>query len=70
MRKKSKKYIYLPLALALYATVMAVIGYPKSKAMNESMQQFWITYAASIALAVVLHFILKRREKNRDKFIE
>ena len=70
MRKKSKKYIYLPLALALYATAMAVIGYPKSKAMNESMQQFWITYAASIALSVVLHFILKRREKNRDKFIE
>ena len=70
MRKKSKKHIYLPLALALYATVMAVIGYPKSKAMNESMQQFWITYAASIALSVVLHFILKRREKNRDKFIE
>lgn len=70
MRKKSKKHIYLPLALALYATVMAVIGYPKSKAMNESMQQFWITYAASIVLSVVLHFILKRREKNRDKFIE
>ena len=67
MRKKSKKHIYLPLALALYATVMAVIGYPKAKKMGE-LTQFWFVYGATLVLAVIIHFLYKRREQNRDKF--
>lgn len=65
--KKSKKYIYLPLALILYASVMAYIGYPGYKERAE-LKQFWIVYGVSLALAIGLHFILKRREKNREKF--
>ncbi|NLX81149.1 MAG: hypothetical protein GXZ03_06260 [Proteiniphilum sp.] len=68
MRKRSKKHIYLPIALAVYAIVMAVIGYPKYKSSEQSMYQFWGVLAGTILLSVILHFILKRREKNRDKF--
>ena len=66
MRKKSKKHIYLPLALALYATVMAVIGYPKAEA-NGELKQFWLVYGGTLVLAVIIHFLYKRRERNRDK---
>ncbi len=69
MRKKSKKHIYLPLALALYATVMAVIGYPKAEAKGE-LTQFWIVYGVTLVLAVIIHFLYKRRERNRDKMRE
>ncbi len=69
MRKRSKKHIYLPLALALYAIVMAIIGYPRFKETEESMTQFWGVLIGSLVLSLILHLILKRREKNRDKFI-
>lgn len=68
MSKRSKKHIYLPIALAVYAIAMAAIGYPKYKSAGENMYQFWGVLAGSLALALTLHFILKRREKNRDKF--
>lgn len=67
MQRKSKKYIYLPIALAIYASVMAYIGYPRYKATGD-MKQFWIIYGASLALAVVLYLVLKGREKRRGRF--
>lgn len=69
MRRRSKKYIYLPLALALYAIVMAFVGYPRYKRMGENMNQFWGILVGSLLLSIILHFILKRREKNRDKYL-
>lgn len=70
MRKQSKKYIFLPAALAVYSIAMAVIGYPSFKRSGENMYQFWGVLAGSLALALTLHFILKRREKNREKFMD
>lgn len=67
MQRKSKKHIYLPVALVIYSSVMAFIGYPRYKAMDE-LKEFWIIYGASLVLSVVLHFVLKGREKRRDKF--
>ncbi len=69
MRRRSKKYIYLPLSLALYAIVMAIVGYPRFKKMGESMTQFWGILIGSLVLSLILHIVLKRREKNRDKFM-
>ena len=37
MPLKSKRYIFLPLALAAYAIVMAVIGYPNFKQSGKCM---------------------------------
>ena len=67
MRPKSKKYIFLPLALALYAVVMAVVGYPHYQRSGK-LNEFWMILGICLALAVLLHFVLKRREKNREKF--
>lgn len=67
MPSKSKKYIFLPLALAAYAIVMAVIGYPNYKE-SGNLNEFWMIIGACLTLALLLHFVLKRREKNREKF--
>lgn len=67
MPLKSKRYIFLPLALAAYAIVMAVIGYPNYK-QSGKLNEFWMIIGVCLILAVLLHFVLKRREKNREKF--
>ena len=41
MPLKSKRYIFLPLALAAYAIVMAVIGYPNYK-QSGNLNEFWM----------------------------
>lgn len=67
MSLKSKRPIFLPLALAAYAIAMAVIGYPNYK-QSGNLGEFWMIIGACLALALLLHFVLKRREKNREKF--
>ena len=67
MPPKSKKSTFLPLALAAYAIVMAAIGYPNYK-QSGNLNAFWMIIGACLALALLLHFVLKRREKNREKF--
>lgn len=64
---RPKKYIFLPLVLAVYAVVMAVIGYPNYK-LSGNLNEFRIIIGICLALAVLLHFVLKRREKNRENF--
>lgn len=64
---KFKKHIVLPAALAVYAVAMAIIGYPNYK-QSGNLQEFWIIMGVSLALPVLLHFVLKRRERNREKF--
>lgn len=64
---KNKRHIFLPLALAIYAIAMAVIGYPNYK-QSGNLKEFWIIVGVCLAMAVLLHFVLKRREKNREKF--
>lgn len=64
---KNKRHIFLPLALAVYAIAMAVIGYPNYK-QSGNLKEFWIIVGVCLAMAVLLHFVLKRREKNREKF--
>ncbi len=67
MPRKSKKPIFLPLALAIYAIVMAVIEYPNYK-QSGNLNEFWTVVGACLGLAVLLHFVLRLREKNREKF--
>ena len=67
MPLKSKRHIVLPLALAAYAIGMAVIGYPNYK-QPGNLNEFWMIIGACLILALLLHFVLKRREKNREKF--
>lgn len=63
---KNKKYIILPLALAIYAVVMAVIGYPHYR-QSGNLNEFWIILGVCLVLALLLHLVLKQRDNNRAK---
>lgn len=62
-----KRHNFLPSLLLIYTLVMAVIAYPKFKESGN-----WVEYltiiGGCILIAFVLYFILKRKQKLRDKF--
>ena len=62
-----KRHNFLPSLLLIYTLVMAVIAYPKYKESGT-----WVEYltiiGGCILIAFVLYFILKRKQKLRDKF--
>lgn len=64
---KFKRHIVLPIALAVYAVIMAVIAYPNYQN-SGNMREYWLIIGVSLVLPVLLHFVLKRREKNRERF--
>lgn len=64
---KIKRHIVLPATLAIYAVVMAIIGYPNYRESGK-MNEFWLIIGVCIVLAISLYFVLKRREKNRERF--
>ncbi len=64
---RPKKYILLPVSLALYAVVLAVISYPNYKK-EGNLSEFWTIFVSCLVLPILLYFVLKRREKNRQKF--
>lgn len=66
---KFKRHIVLPVALAVYAVIMAVIAYPNYQD-SDNMREYWLIISVSLLLPVLLHFVLKRREKNRERFRE
>lgn len=67
MRQRFKKHIFLPLALLLYFGVMGVIAYPRYQASGK-WTEYWVTLGACALTALLLFFILRRREKLRGRF--
>lgn len=67
MSRKLKRHILFPAILLIYIAVMAVIAFPRY---SESGN--WLEYIAvlgvCIVFAVLLFFILKRKENIREKF--
>ena len=64
---KIKKHVLMPAAFAVYATFMAFIGYPHYRK-SGNFTEFWLTVGACLVLAVALYFVLRLRERNRQKF--
>ena len=71
MRKKFKKSIWLPLALFLYTTAMAVYFLPKNTEISDTEK--WTTIGASYGIIALLWYVLRlkeRRLEQRNKEIE
>lgn len=67
MKQKSKRYILLPSLLVIYTLVMAVIAYPRYQELGKWME-YIIVLSGSLLIALLLYFILKKKQKLRDKF--
>lgn len=62
---KIKKSTYIPAILLIYLAVMSVIGYKGLSTGQTSPLQYYCTIAATLAIIVLLHFFIKKRERLR-----
>lgn len=66
MKFKPKKYIFLPVAIIIYTIIIAVYAGVKYYT-PENKGSYFLVIGVNLVLAVVLYFILKKREDFRNK---
>ncbi len=64
--KKAKRSTIIPILLTLYLAVMAYFGWPAYASGQTSALQYFGVIAATLAVIVLLHFTLKKREQNKN----
>lgn len=62
---RAKKSAVLPLVLLVYLGVMAYIGWPAYVNGQTSPLQYFGIIGLTLAIIILLHFSLKRRERLR-----
>lgn len=67
MKRKFEKHILLPLVLVFYALVMGILAYPNYRNSGNWGEYFTII-GITLLLALLLHFLLKRRQYIRNRF--
>ena len=65
MRQKFKKSVWLPLALLVYTTAMAVYFLPKNTEISDTEK--WVTFGASYLIIGLLWYVLRLKEKRLEK---
>ena len=69
--RKFRKSTWMPLALLVYTTAMAVYFLPKNSEVSETEK--WVTFGASYGIIALLWYVLRlkeRRMEQRNKEIE
>ena len=69
--RKFRKSTWMPLALLVYTTVMAVYFLPKNSEISDTEK--WLTFGASYGIIALLWYVLRlkeRRMEQRNKEIE
>ena len=69
--RKFRKSTWMPLALLVYTTAMAVYFLPKNSEISETEK--WVTFGASYGIIALLWYVLRlkeRRMEQRNKEIE
>lgn len=64
-RKRIPRSTLIPALLVIYLAVMARIGWPEYAAGRTSALYYFGIIAATLAVIVLLHFNLKKRDKLR-----
>lgn len=67
MMRKNKNYILFPSVLLIYVAILAVMTYPRYK-VSGNWNEYLSVIGISLLLAVLLFFILKRKQHIRDRF--
>lgn len=63
--KKLKKSTWMPLALLVYTTAMAVYFLPKNSEISATEK--WVTFGASYVIIGVLWYVLRLKEQRLEK---
>ena len=66
MKKKLKKSTWMPLALLVYTTAMAVYFLPKNTEVSDTEK--WVTFGASYLIVALLWYVLRLKEKRMDQY--
>lgn len=66
MKFKNKRHIITPIAIVIYTLVIALFFGLKSNS-DDTKLAFYLIIAINLILAIVLYFILKKREDYRNK---
>ena len=66
MKKKLKKSTWMPLALLVYTTAMAVYFLPKNTEISDTEK--WVTFGASYLIVALLWYVLRLKEKRMDQY--
>ena len=69
--RKFRKSTWMPLALLVYTTAMAIYFLPKNTEISETEK--WVTFGASYGIIALLWYVLRlkeRRLEQRNKEIE
>ena len=63
--KKFKKSTWMPLALLVYTTAMALYYLPKNSEISNTEK--WVTFGASYVIIGVLWYVLRLKEQRMEK---
>ena len=66
MRKKFKKSVWMPLALFIYTTGMAVYFLPRNTEICDAEK--WGTIGISYAIIALLWFVLRKKEQQMEAY--
>lgn len=67
MKQRAKRHILLPIALLLYTAIMAIFAYPRYQE-EQNWKEYFLIIGIGVVLAILLFFVLKRRQRIRDNF--
>jgi len=63
--RKFRKSTWMPLALLVYTTAMAIYFLPKNTEISETEK--WVTFGASYLIIGLLWYVLRLKEKRMEK---
>ena len=63
--RKFRKSTWMPLALLVYTTAMAIYFLPKNTEISETEK--WVTFGASYLIIGLLWYVLRPKEKRLEK---
>lgn len=66
MKKRMKKSVWMPLILFIYTTGMAVYFLPRNTQISD--MEKWGTIGMSYVIIALLWFVLRKREKQMEKY--
>ena len=63
--RKFRKSTWMPLALLVYTTAMAIYFLPKNTEISETEK--WVTFGSSYLIIGLLWYVLRLKEKRLEK---